>query len=180
MPKARFVPIRGNLDTRLRKLDERQYDAIVLAAAGLRRLGMASRISATLPASASVPAPGQGIVAVEIRDGDAAVLDLVQTIEDGEARAALEAERAVVRSLGGGCQTPIGALASPVAAGELEIVAVVVSLDGQRAVQASGRGGMHEAAALGTRVGEQLLGLGARAILAEALGAQGAVEGIQP
>jgi hydroxymethylbilane synthase len=180
MPKARFVPIRGNLDTRLRKLDERQYDAIVLAAAGLRRLGMASRISATLPASASVPAPGQGIVAVEIRDGDAGVIDLLRTIEDREARAALEAERAVVRALGGGCQTPIGALASPVAADDLEIVAIVVSLDGQRAVQASGRGRMQDAAATGARVGEQLLALGAGSILAEALRAQGAVEGIQP
>src|SRR5206468_8726303 len=112
-PGARFMPIRGNLDTRLRKLDEGGHDALVLAAAGLRRLGFESRISFRMPAGACVPAPGQGIVAVEIRDGDEAVRGAVERINDRDAAAALTAERAVVAALGGGCQTPIGALASP-------------------------------------------------------------------
>src|SRR5262249_1465900 len=101
-PAARFDPIRGNLDTRLRKLDEGQYDAIVLAAAGLRRLGSAHRISMALPATACVPAPGQGIVAVEIRSDDARLREIVSRMNDRTAAAALDAERAVVQALGGG------------------------------------------------------------------------------
>jgi hydroxymethylbilane synthase len=180
LPGARFAPIRGNLDTRLRKLDSGDYGAIILAAAGLRRLGMASRISATIPAGTCVPAPGQGIVAIEIRDGDGAVDTAVRAISDRDAHAALDAERAVVEALGGGCQTPIGALASVTGDGELELVAVVVSLDGRRAVRGLGRGRMEDAASVGARVGAQLLNDGAGDILAEASRTQGAVEGIKP
>src|SRR2546423_6719326 len=125
-PGARFVPIRGNLDTRLRKLDEGAHDALVLAAAGLRRLGFGHRISLALPAAACVPAPGQAIVAVEIRADDAGTRDAVVRIDDGAAAAALVAERALVAALGGGCQTPIGALATPIEGGEQELVAAAV------------------------------------------------------
>src|SRR6185295_13653544 len=93
---AHFAPIRGNLDTRLRKLDSGQHAALVLAAAGLRRLGFTSRISLTLPASVCVPAPGQGIVAIEVREDDAEVQSLVAKVSDKDAAAALDAERAVV------------------------------------------------------------------------------------
>ena len=190
-PGARFVPIRGNLDTRLRKLDAGEYDAIVLAAAGLTRLGFASRISARLPVDACVPAPGQGIVAIEIREGDEAVRQAVSSVDDAAAGAALEAERAVVAALGGGCQTPIGALASWVRSASpasptqvndaaLELVAVVVSLDGSRAVRAHRRGARSDAAALGARVAADLLAEGAGDILAEAQRALGAVEGLHP
>jgi len=179
-PHARFLPIRGNLDTRLRKLDGGEYDAIVLAAAGLRRLGMASRISSLVPASACVPAPGQGIVAIEMRENDPSVAAAVRPVDDPEARAALDAERSVVETLGGGCQTPIGALASMLSSDEMEIMAVVISLDGRRAVRGTGRGKPSEAAVIGARVGRQLLADGAGEILAEAQRAQGAVEGIQP
>ena len=179
-PGARFTPIRGNLDTRLRKLDEGAHDALVLAAAGLRRLGFATRISFALPVPACVPAPGQGIVAVEIREGDAAVRAAVSRIDDPDAAAALAAERALVEALGGGCQTPVGALASAIDAETIELVAVVVSLDGGRAVRGQARGPRGEGAALGARVGEQLIRDGANQILAEARRAQGAVEGIQP
>ena len=179
-PGARLAPIRGNLDTRLRKLDGGHHDAIVLAAAGLRRLGFASRISMTVPAEACVPAPGQGIVAIEIRERDEATRRAVARIEDPAAAAALRAERAVVERLGGGCQTPIGALATVAADGELELVGTVVSLDGSRAVRAHARGPQDDAIALGTSVGEQLLAQGAGDILADAQRAQGAVEGIQP
>ena len=181
LPNARFTPIRGNLDTRLRKLDGGEYDALVLAAAGLRRLGAARRISMALPADACVPAPGQGIVAIEIRDGDDDVRGVVARIDDPAAAAALTAERSLVTALGGGCQTPIGALASRVDDGTLELIAAVVSLDGSRAVRGHARGLPHQAAALGQTVAAQLLEEGAGDILAEAAGiAQGAVEGIQP
>jgi hydroxymethylbilane synthase len=168
LPGARFTPIRGNLDTRLRKLDEGAHDALVLAAAGLRRLGFGDRISLALPASACVPAPGQGIVAIEIRDGDASVRDAVARISDPAAAVALTAERALVEALGGGCQTPVGALASLVDGETLELVAAVVALDGSRAVRGHARGPRTDAAALGARVGAELIRDGADEILAEA------------
>jgi len=165
---AHFKPIRGNLDTRLRKLDAGGYDGIVLAAAGLRRLGFASRISYTLPATACVPAPGQGIVAIEIRANDEDTRARVAGIDDAAANAELTAERAVVAALGGGCQTPIGALATVKDDETIEIAAIVVALDGSRAVRKQAVGPRREAAALGTSVGAQLLADGAAEILAEA------------
>jgi hydroxymethylbilane synthase len=179
-PGARFTPIRGNLDTRLRKLDEGAHDALVLAAAGLRRLGFANRISFALPVNACVPAPGQGIVAIEIRADDSRVREAVGRIDDREAAAALVAERALVDALGGGCQTPIGALARSLDDDRIELVAAVVALDGSKAVRGRDEGSRAEAAALGARVGAQLIADGADAILAEAARAHGAVEGIQP
>jgi hydroxymethylbilane synthase len=171
-PGARFAPIRGNLDTRLKKLDQGDHDAIVLAAAGLRRLGLGARISLALPPTACIPAPGQGIVAIEIRAGDARVEAAVHPIDDPEAHASLNAERALVEALGGGCQTPVGALATPLSNHSLELVATVVSLDGRRAIYGMAQGRRDEAAALGARVGAQLLIDGAGEILAEAERAQ--------
>jgi hydroxymethylbilane synthase len=168
VPGARFSPIRGNLDTRLHKLDEGQHDALVLAAAGLRRLGFASRISLTLPATACVPAPGQGIVAVEIRGDDEAVRQAVSRVNDQLADSALTAERAVVRGLGGGCQTPIGALASSLDRETIELVAVVATVDGSRTIRAAGRAARADAAALGARIAQQLVAQGADEILADA------------
>ena len=178
-PGARFTAIRGNLDTRLRKLDEGAHDALVLAAAGLNRLGFASRISLSIPAAACVPAPGQGIVAIEIRSGDARVQEAVARISDAAAGDALTAERALVETLGGGCQTPVGALASVGDGDLLEIIAAVVALDGSRVVRGHARAPRREAAALGARVGAQLIADGAGEILAEARHAQG-MEGSQP
>jgi hydroxymethylbilane synthase len=167
LPGAHFAPIRGNLDTRLRKLDSGQHDALVLAAAGLRRLGFALRISLTLPASACVPAPGQGIVAIEIRENDTNVRGFVAGIRDADAADALDAERALVQALGGGCQTPIGALATPVGDDALELVGAVAAPDGSRVIRASARASRGEAVALGERVGHDLIAQGADAILAE-------------
>jgi hydroxymethylbilane synthase len=178
-PGAQFLPIRGNLDTRLRKVDSGEFDAIVLAAAGLRRLEHGDRISAALPVSACVPAPGQGIIAVETRRDDARVRQFVGPIDDGDASAALAAERAVVRRLGGGCQMPIGAYASHTG-GDLHLAAVVISLDGARAVRAEASGPVATADTLGATVAERLLAEGAAEILADVERAQGAVEGIQP
>ena len=167
-PGARFTGIRGNLDTRLRKLDEGAHDALVLAAAGLSRLGFASRISLALPQEACVPAPGQGIVAIEIRAGDDRVGDAVARINDAAANDALTAERALVEALGGGCQTPVGALAAVVDGDALELDAVVAALDGSRLVRGKARAARSDAATLGARVGAQLIANGAGEILAEA------------
>jgi hydroxymethylbilane synthase len=169
-PGAHFAPIRGNLDTRLRKLDSGEHAVLVLAAAGLRRLGFSSRISLTLPASVCVPAPGQGIVAIEIREDDTNVREFVAVISDADAAAALDAERAVVEALGGGCQTPIGALATFLPGadnGAIELVGAVAAPDGSRVIRASARAPRGEAAALGARVGRDLIAQGADAILAE-------------
>jgi hydroxymethylbilane synthase len=180
LPGASFKPIRGNLDTRLRKLDSGEYDAIVLAAAGLRRLGFGSRISFALPVTACVPAPGQGIIAIEIRDGDSSVREAITAISDPLAAAALDAERCVVDALGGGCQTPIGALATAVGDDEMDLVAAVIALDGSRIVRAADRGSRSDASSLGRRVATQLIENGALDILEESRRVQGAVEGIQP
>jgi hydroxymethylbilane synthase len=178
-PGARFEPIRGNLDTRLRKVDAGEYDALVLAAAGLIRLGHEDRISATLPPDACVPAPGQGIIAVEVRDDDQKTAKVVKQIDDRAAGAALAAERAVVTRLGGGCQMPIGAYAAE-SAGALSLTAIVISVDGSRSARAVGDGPVADAAAIGGRVAEQLLARGAAQILAEVDQQRATVEGLQP
>jgi len=180
VPGAEFQPIRGNLDTRLRKLDEGAHDALVLAAAGLRRLGFASRISFALPVDACVPAPGQGIVAIEIREDDSVTSRTVAAIDDAATAAALTAERALVQALGGGCQTPVGALAALDHDDMLSLVAAVVAVDGSVAVRGHIRGTRAEAAALGERLGAQLIADGADSILSEARREQGTVGGIQP
>jgi hydroxymethylbilane synthase len=178
-PGARFLPVRGNLGTRLRKLDAGEFDGLVLASAGLRRLGKSSRISSAVPVEACVPAPGQGIIAVEIRTGDRQVQPVVARIDDPAAAAALRAERAVVTRLGGGCQMPIGAYAT-VSNGTLMLTAVVVAPDGSRAAHAAASGTVDNARAIGVDVAEQLLHGGAGEILADVQRAHAAVEGIQP
>ena len=178
-PGATFLPIRGNLDTRLRKVDDGVYDAIVLASAGLIRLQHRARITTVLPIPACVPAPGQGIIAIEIRAGDRRVADAVSAVDHPPARAALDAERAVVVKLGGGCQMPIGAHAQ-VGNGEMTLMAVVLSLDGARAIRTESRGLMTESRTVGTAAGDDLLAQGADEILAEVQRAHAAVEGIQP
>ena len=166
-PCARFQTIRGNLDTRLRKLDEGQHDALVLAAAGLSRLGFTGRISMRLPVGACVPAPGQGIVAIETRGNDHTVREGVAQISDRLTEAALVAERAVVESLGGGCQMPVGALATVEGENMLDLVASVIALDGSRVVRSHARAALADGAALGARVGARLLDEGASEILDE-------------
>jgi len=178
-PAARFAPIRGNLNTRLRKLDGGEFDALVLASAGLLRLRQGDRITASLPIDACVPAPGQGIIAVEIRTDDETTARLVQGIDDRDAAVALAAERAVIVQLGGGCQMPIGAHAS--ASGTtLRMSAVVVSLDGTRAAHAAGDGTVDDPEGLGQTIAQQLRDDGADEILADVLRAHVNVEGLQP
>ena len=163
---ATFVAIRGNVDTRLKKLDDGEYDGLVLAAAGMRRLGVDSRISATLPFDVCVPAPGQGIIAVEIRADDDETRQAVRQWHDPASGAALRAERALVEALGGGCQLPLGGIAVP-DGDSLEMQAVVMSLDGGRVIRAHGSGSTADPDALGRRVAEDLAASGAAAILEE-------------
>jgi len=176
---GRFVPVRGNLDTRLRKLDSGDYDALILAAAGLRRLERGSRISALLPIEICVPAPGQGIIAVEIRQGDRRVGEVVAGIGDPAAAVALQAERAVVEQLGGGCQMPIGACAHAAGGDELAITSLVASLDGSRVVRANLRGSIRAPEHLGRQAADELLAKGAESILADARRALSAAESHQ-
>jgi hydroxymethylbilane synthase len=178
-PGASFLPIRGNLGTRLRKLDAGDYDALVLASAGLIRLGQRPRISTVLPITASVPAPGQGIIAIEIRTSDDRVAAAVAAIDDVPARVALDAGRAVVVKLGGGCQMPIGAHAT-ISNSSLTLTAIVLSIDGARAARAEISGSTLDAAHVGSAVAGELLSQGAGQILAEVQRAHAAVEGIQP
>jgi hydroxymethylbilane synthase len=163
-PGAQFAPIRGNVDSRLRKLDGGGYDALVLAAAGLRRLGLADRIAATVPIDRCVPAPGQGIIAVETRADDEPTVKAVRAIHDRTAGIALDAERAVVTALGGGCQLPLGALALPDGT-QLHVRAVVAAPDGSRLITGSVHGDASDASALGRRVAEALMKDGALDVL---------------
>ena len=167
LPEARFEPIRGNLDTRLRKLDRGDYDVIVLAAAGMRRLNLAERISAVIPTDVCVPAPGQGVIAIEIRADDARARAAVAAIDDPDAGVALRAERALVAGLGGGCQLPIGGLCR-LTHGVLDLMGIVASLDGTQLVRHRQLGPRHTAADLGRDLAEQLLRDGAAEILADA------------
>jgi hydroxymethylbilane synthase len=179
-PGAEFLPVRGNLGTRLAKVDARKdFDALVLAAAGLKRLRHQARISALLPVEACVPAPGQGIIAVEVRQDDARALAPLKAIDDPSASAALTAERAVVTRLGGGCQMPIGAYAA-LQDGELVLTTIVVSVDGAQAARADARGAAADAHAVGIRAADELLARGAGEILAAVQREYGAVEGLQP
>ncbi len=164
LPHARFAPIRGNVDTRLRKLDAGEYEALVLAAAGLRRLGFEARISAAIPLDVCIPAPGQGIVALEIRDADRETGAVVTPIADAEAAASLAAERAVVTALGGGCQLPLGAVAVH-DRGSLSVHGVVARPDGGDAIRRTVSGSTRDAVALGQKLANELVAAGAAEIL---------------
>lgn len=166
-PQTQFEPVRGNVDTRLRKLDEGNYVALVLAAAGLRRLGLGDRISALLPFEVCIPAPGQGTIAIESREDDSATRRAVEALNDEDTAVALEAERALVGALGGGCQLPLGGIALATADGQLELSAVVISPDASRILRRSALGETTVPYALGTRVAKMLLADGAGEILDE-------------
>jgi hydroxymethylbilane synthase len=163
-PDLEIENIRGNLDTRLRKLDEGQYDAIVLASAGLRRLGWENRITELLDPEIMCPAVGQGALAVETRaDGGEAEL-LAKRLDHRESRIAVTAERAVLAALGGGCQVPIGAYAT-VDGEVVQIRAIIVSPDGTEIIRKRAGGASRDAAVIGRALGEELLAQGGRQIL---------------
>jgi hydroxymethylbilane synthase len=163
-PDLEISDIRGNLNTRFRKFDESDLDAMVLAYAGVERLGMSERISEIVPADILVPAVGQGSVAVEIRENDADVAAIVAKLDDAETRACVTAERALLKRLEGGCQVPIGAHAT-FEDEVLTLDAVVGSLDGKRVFRETRSGS--DPIELGLYVAQALLDQGADAVLSE-------------
>jgi hydroxymethylbilane synthase len=156
--------LRGNLDTRLRKLDEGHYDAIILACAGLIRLGFAHRITAKISTGQICPAIGQGALGIEARSSDAFTSDKLRFLDHTETRLATEAERAFLRRLGGGCQVPIAGFGK-VEGRELQLDGVVASTDGRQVYRHSLRSNLDQAEALGIRLAESLLAMGARGVL---------------
>lgn len=169
-PDLQIESVRGNLDTRIRKLDEGQYESILLAAAGLNRLGWAGRIAETLEPDTMVPAVGQGALAVETRDDDGAAYRLVQQLDHAPTRQAVMAERALLAGLGGGCQVPIGAHAVSVN-GNIRLTALVIDPLGTSSVLHRAAGSDPEA--LGRETAQALLDKGARAILDQVYGLRG-------
>lgn len=169
-PDLQIKMLRGNVDTRLRKLQENHFDAIVLAASGLKRLGWDEHITECLPVDVSLPAIGQGALGIEGREDDGFVRNLVSRLEHQPTRVTVTAERALLKRLEGGCQVPIAGHA--VLQGEsLTLDGLVISLDGKRYVRYALSGSMSEAESLGTKVAEGLLDRGAQPILQEIYGA---------
>ena len=169
-PDLVLESIRGNLDTRLRKLDEGQYDAIVLAAAGLRRLGWSGRIAELLEPAAMCPAVGQGALAIETRSEESPVTAACSRLADEATWQAVTAERALLSALGGGCQMPIGAH-GVVREGQLHLQAVVCAPDGSRTIRREARGRAEDAARIGRELAGRLLADGASNILESVYGA---------
>ncbi len=157
--------LRGNVDTRLRKLDEGQYDALILAAAGLRRLSLESRISAPIPVDEMLPAVGQGALAVETRRNDQFTIELVSTLNHEATRLACTSERAFLRALGGGCQLPIAGYAV-VSDNELQLEGLVADPGGKEIVRDRVVGSTGDAEELGARLATRLLERGANKFLA--------------
>lgn len=159
--------IRGNVETRLRKLDDGEYDAIVLAEAGLKRLGLAGRITQILPAAIMLPAIGQGALGIEARADDGHVLATLAKLNDRASHAAVLAERTLLAELQGGCLAPIAAWAR-VESSELRLDAAVLSLDGVQRIALIETGPLEAPAELGARTAEKLLALGAGRLVAAA------------
>ena len=160
-PDLRIESLRGNVDTRLRKALDGQYDAIILAGAGLTRLGLDSHIAEWLPLDTMLPAPGQGALAIQCRADDFATLDILAALEDESTRRCVSAERAFLQGLGGGCAVPVAAFAEI----GIRLTGLVISEDGKTAVKVTGEGA--DALELGRRLAQTALAQGAEKILAE-------------
>ncbi|MGE0370276.1 MAG: hydroxymethylbilane synthase [Gammaproteobacteria bacterium] len=168
-PDLDILSLRGNVGTRLRKLAEGDYDAIVLASAGLIRLGMAERITQQLETEVCLPAIGQGVIGIECRMDDAAVNELVRPLNDRRTQICIEAERALNARLQGGCQVPIAGHAT-LQDDTVTLHGLVGYPDGSRIIRGRAVGGTAEAAAVGINLAEELLGRGAQAILSHVYG----------
>ncbi len=163
-PDLELITLRGNVDTRLRKLDENHYDAIILAAAGLLRLGLESRITEYFSAEQSVPAVGQGIIGIECRDDDATNLAYVRALNDTQSWQCCTAERSFAQRLEGSCQSPIAGFAT-LSGGQLQLHGVIGSPDGREMYRGSHIGSVADAQAIGVRLAEELLKDGAEQLL---------------
>jgi len=171
-PDLQVESLRGNVQTRLGKLDDGEFDAILLATSGLKRLGLEARIAQELPAEVCLPACGQGALGIECRLHDPELISLLAPLDDSTTATRVRAERAMNTRLEGGCQVPIGGHAVFEDDGQtLWLRALVGTPDGSRVLRAEGRGSMHEPEALGIRVAEELLEMGAGDILDEVYGA---------
>lgn len=167
-PDLTIRDLRGNVDTRLRKLDEGLYDAVILAAAGLERLGHSDRIKAVIPSSVCLPAVGQGALAIECRTDDAEVRQMLDFLNDMPTVHATNAERAFLGLLEGGCQVPIGVHAD-VEGEKIKIEAIIAALDGSTVLRDTIEGAADDAVALGQELGRKMLANGGQAILAAIL-----------
>ena len=163
-PDADVVDLRGNVDTRLKKLDHGEFDSIVLAVAGLHRLGLANRVTQVLDEDVMLPAVGQGALGIETRADDSLTLEFVSALGDDETRACITAERALLEALQGGCQVPLGALGS-LRDGELHLEAAVFSAAGSEYIRCSENGPAEQARAIGLRLAAALIESGAEKIL---------------
>lgn len=166
-PDLEIHPLRGNVDTRLRKLASGEYDAIILAAAGVTRLGLTTMAKQIIPADVMCPAAGQGALGIEIRLGDSETCQHLAFLDDRDARATTTCERALLNKLGGGCQVPIGAFAE-MKNGRLYLRGVVAQPDGSQVLRESGDG--VDPQQLGEKLGDSLLRRGGDAILQEVYG----------
>lgn len=165
-PDVVVKDLRGNVDTRLRKLDDGQYDVLILACAGLRRLGLMDRISATIPTSEMLPAVGQGALGIETRADDTSTIEAVAQLNHAPTQVACIAERALLRALGGGCQLPIAGYAV-VRDRELHLEGLVAEPQGREIVRARLSGSTEEAEKVGTRLAQRLIEQGADRLLAQ-------------
>jgi len=165
-PHLKIEPLRGNVQTRLRKLDEGQFAAIILAAAGLKRLDLGHRITALIEPEQSLPAVGQGALGIECREGRDDLVALLAPLHHAESAACVASERAMSRALQGSCQVPLGGFAQ-IVAGELRLRGFVASIDGQRMIRDEVHGKPENAEQLGVEMGQRLIALGADKILAE-------------
>jgi hydroxymethylbilane synthase len=164
-PRLEFKSLRGNLDTRLAKLDRGDYDAIVLAVAGLKRLGLGSRVRAVIEPEVSLPAAGQGALAVECRAECSDLIEWLAALNDTATAACVRAERAVSRALGGSCQLPLAAYAQ-LEGGQIRLRGLVAAPDGSRIVRAEALGSAQTPEPVGEQLAQALLQSGAEAILA--------------
>ena len=166
LPSLNIVMLRGNVDTRLKKLDAGEFDAIILAVAGLKRLGRASRITQILDDDVMVSAVGQGALGIVCRSGDSATLHRLQPLDHGPTRIAVTAERGLLRALGGSCQVPVAGRAT-LTSGKLTIKGLIASLDGKRVITDELTGEPQRSEQIGIELGQRMLSKGAGEILAE-------------
>jgi hydroxymethylbilane synthase len=171
-PDLNIHPLRGNVDTRMRKLEEGQYEAIILAAAGLNRLGKTQLVKQVIPTDVMCPAAGQGALGIEIREGDTRMREFLAFLDDPNARATTVAERALLNELGGGCQVPIGASAT-VRDGQIYLDGIVAMPDGTQIIREHAVG--TDPVALGQQIGRSLLKRGGQEILDHVYGVEIAV-----
>jgi hydroxymethylbilane synthase len=170
-PHLSFKDVRGNLNTRLAKLDSGDYDALILAYAGLHRLGFGDRIHQSIPAAISLHAVGQGALGIECRDGDREILEIIKTLEHTPTSQRCLAERSFLRELEGGCQVPIG-VNTTIENGQLTLSGLVASLDGKRVIKNTVTGAPESAEELGLQLATKLKAQGAKVILEEIFAAE--------